>query len=146
MRYFLLQNFQNRNINFHYRESLLAVKSEVWGPCVSYPGKADRMAGRVVSTTRGCSTRSYDHTAQPHLTERGSDYWRFYGCGKTSSDPFRPIPLAYSSNNTSNIFLLFGGTYNVTSISSSLLIHTPSTNFGFGVETATKRQNGGRSM
>jgi len=62
---------------------------------------------------------------------------RFYGYGKNSTGPVIPIRLAHPSNNISNLFLLFCGTYNVPSISSSLLTHTPSTTFGFGTVTFT---------
>lgn len=63
--------------------------------------------------------------------------WRLYNYDKNSTDPVIPKPFAYPSNNVSNIFLLFGGTYSVPSISPSLLIHIPSTNSGFGVMICT---------
>jgi len=64
--------------------------------------------------------------------------WCFYHYGKNSIGPVMPIHFAYPSNNISNLFLLFGGTYNVPSISPSLLTHAPLTNFGFGTVTFTK--------
>ena len=72
--------------------------------------------------------------------------WSFYSCDKNSTDPVIPISLAYPSNNASNIFLLFGGTYNATSISPSLLIHAPSMNFGFGDMINRTRGHGTRPV
>ena len=63
--------------------------------------------------------------------------WGARWYGRKSTEPVIPNPRAYPSNNSSNLFLLFGGTYNVTSIPPSLLTHAPSMNLGFGGATLT---------
>ena len=103
------------------------------------------VSGRVAMAARR-AVQSPKNSTRPYELLSSWIFRRSYDYGENSTGPVIPIPLAYPSSDTSNIFLLFGGTNNVTSSSSSWLIHTPSTNFGFGVETATKRQNGGRSM
>jgi len=78
-----------------------------------------------------------DHIIQPHPERRsGLDSHAFYDSGKNSTEPVIPIPFAYPSNNISNVFFLFDGTYNVPS-TPSLLTHAPSTKFGLGVVTPT---------
>jgi len=92
--------------------------------------------GRVIVAMQ-LDSETFTERTTSHKHTQGLDSCAFYASGKNSTDPVIPMILAYPSNNISNLFLMFGGTYNVPSITPSLPTHAPSTNFGLGVVTPT---------